>query len=180
MVGLIEASERTHTTNALPRTVSALTLVLWVNHTAAPVPCRTPYSGLADRCGSGSCGITTAGEHKTLCVPSKSGAFIFPSSVKVLWSNPLAFKVRFSGDSCSHCWILRMGNPDMDLRNFAPVGELLWYNCSPFLWFIHLAVTGFDFIMIVSLLLSHCGFSLFPGCGDSFFGALQSLPQFSN
>ena len=36
------------------------------------------------------------------------------------------------------------------------------------LWVTHLAGMGFDFIMIVPLLLSHCGFFVF-GHGISFF-----------
>ena len=42
--------------------------------------------------------------------------------------------------------------------------------------FTHPAVMGFDFIVIVPLLPSHCGFSFVFGCGVSFFGEFQCLP----
>ena len=35
---------------------------------------------------------------------------------------------------------------------------------------------GFDFIVIVPLLLSHCVFSFVFGCGGIFFGEFQRLP----
>ena len=35
---------------------------------------------------------------------------------------------------------------------------------------------GFDFIVIVLLLSSHCGFSFVSGCGVCFFGEFQCLP----
>ena len=35
---------------------------------------------------------------------------------------------------------------------------------------------GFDFIVIVPLLLSHCSFSFVFGCGVSFSGEFQCLP----
>ena len=36
---------------------------------------------------------------------------------------------------------------------------------------------GFDFIVIAPLLPSHCGFSFVFGCGVSFFGEFQCLPD---
>ena len=44
------------------------------------------------------------------------------------------------------------------------------------LWITHLVVIGFDFILIVPLLLSCCGFFFVFGCGVSFFGGFWHLP----
>ena len=60
--------------------------------------------------------------------------------------------------------------PDIRLRTFTTVGELLWHYCSPVSWVMHLASMGFDFIVIAPLLPSHWGFFFVFGCGVSFFG----------
>ena len=71
----------------------------------------------------------------------------------------------------------QVGKPDVGLRTFTPVGGPLWYKCSPvcesptqqlwdFIFFFFFM--GFDFIVIVPLLPSHCGFSFVFGCGVSF------------
>ena len=44
------------------------------------------------------------------------------------------------------------------------------------LWVTHLPVMGFDFIMIMPLLLSHCSFFFVFGCGVSFLGGFQHPP----
>ena len=54
----------------------------------------------------------------------------------------------------------------MGLRTFTPEGGLLWYNCSPVS--VIPVVMGFDFIVIVPLLPSHCGSTFVFGCGVSF------------
>ena len=43
------------------------------------------------------------------------------------------------------------------------------------LWVAHLAGMGLDFTVIVTILLSHCGFSFVFGHGVSFFGRFQHL-----
>ena len=44
------------------------------------------------------------------------------------------------------------------------------------LWATHLVGMGFDFIMILPLLPSHCGFFFVFGCEISFFGGFQHSP----
>ena len=56
----------------------------------------------------------------------------------------------------------------MWLRTFTPVGGLLWYKCSPVCESPTQQLMGFDFIVIVPLLLSHWGFSFVSGCGVCF------------
>ena len=68
------------------------------------------------------------------------------------------------------------GKPDIGLRTFTTVGELLWYYCSPVLRVTHLAGMGFDFIVIAPLLPSHWGFFFVFGCGVSFFGGFWRPP----
>ena len=43
-------------------------------------------------------------------------------------------------------------------------------------WVAYLLGIGFDFIMIATLLLSHCGSSFVLVCGVSFFGGFQCPP----
>ena len=43
-------------------------------------------------------------------------------------------------------------------------------------WVTHLAGMGFDFIVIVPLLPSHCAFFFVFGCGTSFFSGFQHPP----
>ena len=91
-------------------------------------------------------------------MPFKSGVFVFPSSVKVLRSNPLAFKVRFSGDSCSHCWILRMGGltwvsePSLQWENFCDI--IVLHFCGLSTWqlqdLILLWLCPFYFLIVAS------------------------------
>ena len=73
----------------------------------------------------------------------------------VLWKSCnqiLALKVRFPGDFQSLCPAPRLGSLIMGFQTFTTMGELLWYYCFS-LWVTHPAVMGFDFIVIVSLLL---------------------------
>ena len=73
----------------------------------------------------------------------------------VLWKSCnqiLALKVRFPGDFQSLCPAPRLGSLIMGFQTFTTMGELLWYYCFH-LWVTHPAVMGFDFIVIVSLLL---------------------------
>ena len=67
--------------------------------------------------------------HETLCALSKSGVSVSPSPVEFLWSNPAGLQSQI-------LWGLRLllpdpqaGEPDVGLRPFTPMGELLWYNC---------------------------------------------------
>ena len=52
--------------------------------------------------------------------------------------------------------------------------SLVWLFSS--LWVTNPTVMGFDFIVIVPFLPSHCSFSFVFGCGVSFFGEFQCLP----
>ena len=82
--------------------------------------------------------------------------------VKALWPSEL--------DSLGVLLLLpysQAGEPDLRLRPFMSVGELLWYNFSLNLLVVHLAVKGFDFITIAFLLPS-CDFFVFR-CRISFW-----------
>ena len=77
----------------LPRTSAASVLVLMVSHSAPPTPATAgdPPTPMG-RSSSVSYGVTALplgpDMYTTLCVPSKSGASVSPSLVKVLQSNP--------------------------------------------------------------------------------------------
>ena len=95
-----------------PRTVSALTLVLWVNH-SSPHPLQDTLQG-----SSRQVWFSLLWDHNSFPGSWWAKDFVCPPRVEslfstVLWKScdqiPLAFKVWFSGDSCSHCWILSMG-----------------------------------------------------------------------
>ena len=69
--------------------------------------------------------------HTTLCVPSKSGVSVSPSPVEVLWSNPASLQSMILWEFFLLLPDPQVGKADMGLRTFTPVGELLWYKCSP-------------------------------------------------
>ena len=82
----------------------------------------------------------------------------------------LAFKAKCSGGFSSQCQTLRLGEPDVGLRTLTPVGEPDIFSS---LWVAHLAGMGFDYIMKVSPLPSHCGFFFVFGCKIFFFDRFQ-------
>ena len=69
--------------------------------------------------------------HTTLCVPSKSGVSVSPSPVKVLKSNSASLQNLILWEFLLLLPDLQVGNTDVELRTFTPVGGLLWYNCFP-------------------------------------------------
>ena len=69
--------------------------------------------------------------HTTLCVPSKTGASVSPSPVKVLKSNPTSLQSLILWEFLLPLLDSQVGKPDVGLRTFTPVGGLLWYKCSP-------------------------------------------------
>ena len=94
-----------------------------------------------------------------------------------VWS--LSFH-QFSGSPIiTFCWLLKSdslgiltplsypqgGKPDMGLRTFTLVGKLMWFYSFHV---PHLVVMGLNFIIIVPLLPSHCGFFFVFGCRVSF------------
>ena len=85
--------------------------------------------------------------HTTLCVPSKSGVFVYPSLSKSCNQIPLAFKVWFSRNSSSRCRTCRLGSltwgsePSLQWVDFCGVSVLqsvshpassygIWFYCD--------------------------------------------------
>ena len=105
--------------------------------------------------------------HTVLCVCPPRVEFLFPSVLlKSCNQIPLAFKVWFSGNSsCCHTpglGSLTWGSgPSLQSVDFCGIIVLQF-------WVTHLAVMGFDFIVIVPLLPCHCTFFFVFGCGVSF------------
>ena len=77
----------------------------------------------------------------------------------VLWRScsqiQLAFSVRFPGGSQFLCCFPRLGSLTQNLHNSGRASLVLLFSS---LWVIHPAGMGFDFIVFVPLLPSHCGF----------------------
>ena len=71
------------------------------------------------------------GADKTLCVPSKNGISVSPSPVEVLQSNPTGLQIQIPLGFLVPLPDPQAGKPDVGLRTFTTVRELLWYNCSP-------------------------------------------------
>ena len=125
---------------------------------------------LAGRSGSVSYGVTSPWilVHTLLCVCPPRVESLFPLDLlKSCNQIPLAFKVWFSGNDSSCCqtpgWEAWRGAQDLHSRGWKSVVQLF-----SSLWVTHPVVMGFDFIVIVPLLPSHCGFSFVFGCGVSF------------
>ena len=97
----------------------------------------------------------------------------------VLWNAynqiPLAFKVRFPRGFQSLCQIPRLGSltwgsePSQQWENFFGISfSSLWVN--------HIADMGFDLVVIVPLLPSHCSIFFVFGSRVSFFDGFQRPP----
>ena len=91
---------------------------------------------LAGRSGTVSYRVTAPSPwvlmHTLFCVcPPRVESLFPPVLSKSCNQISLAFKVWFFGNSFSHCQSPRFGSLYMGPRTFTPVGELLWYNCSP-------------------------------------------------
>ena len=119
--------------------------------------------------------------HTLLCVcPPRVESLFLPVLLKFCNQFPLGFEVWFSRNSSSHCRTPRLGSLTwcseaslqwMDFCGISvrqsvshpPTSYGIWFycDCAP-------PVMGFDFIVIVPLLPSHCGFSFVFGCGVSF------------
>ena len=128
---------------------------------------------LAGSFGSVSCGVTTpflwvlVCTRVSLCPPR-----LEPLVPLVLWKFynqvPLIFKVRFPGKSQSLCWILRLGNLMWGSEPSHSGKTSLVLSFSN-LWVTHPTGMGFDFIVIVCLLLSCCSLFFDFGCRGIFF-----------
>ena len=95
---------------------------------------------------------------------------LFPA---VLWKSYnkilLCFKIRFPGDSHSLYWVLP-SHGNLNLHNSGRSSLVLLFSS---LWVTHPLDMGFDFIVIVPILPSHCGSFFVFGCGIS--GILLSM-----
>ena len=115
---------------------------------------------------SGSCcmqNFVCALQDWSLCFPQSSGSPIIKSHWPLRPDSP-GIPSPFVG--------LQAGKPDMGLRTFTTVGELLRYYCSPVCgsptWLV------WDLILsIMPLLSSRCSFFFVFGHGVSFFGGFQ-------
>ena len=107
------------------------------------------------------------GAHETLCALSKSGVSVSPSPVEFLRSNPAGLQSQML---CGLLLLLpdpQAGEPDVGLRTFTPVGELLWYN-FPVCGSPTQQVRDLILLQLCPLLPSHCGFFFLFGCRISF------------
>ena len=69
--------------------------------------------------------------HNTLCAPSKSGVSVSPSPVEFQWSYPTGLQSQILWGLFFPLPDSQAGKPDVGLRIFTPMGELLWYNYFP-------------------------------------------------
>ena len=120
---------------------------------------------LAGRSGPGSYEVTAfspgSGMHEILCVPSRVELLFPPVLRDSCDQTPLAFKARFSGGLLLPLPDLQAGEPDVGLRTFTPVGELLQYNYFPvcglpiwWLWDLILLLLSPSYPLVVASSLS--------------------------
>ena len=140
--------------------------------------CQPTPQTLTGRSGSVSCGVTAPFPwilvHTRFCFFSPRVP-AFPSPVEFLESN-------LSVPQCQIPWGFpvplpnpQVGKSDEGPRTFITEQELLWNYYSK-VCVTHLLGMGFDFNLIVPLLLSCCGFSCVLGCKVSFLGVFQCPP----
>ena len=153
MVGLVETSKRVYTKGDLPRLLLPVPPSLWWAP-ADPSLHRDPPTLV--NFGSVPRGVTApflwALVYTRFCLCPLSLESLF---LPVLWKScnqiPLAFKVRFTVPLlCSQA-----EKPDVGFWTFTTVGELLWYYCSPFWYYLFYIWWVLDLILSW-LCPSHC------------------------
>ena len=115
--------------------------------------------------------------HTRFCLcPPRVESLVLP----ILWKScnqiPLAFKVRFPGDSQSLLLNPQARKPDVELTTFTTVGKHLWYYCSPLCglptwWVLDLILSflhSFYHLTVASIFVF--------GHGVSFFVVFQHPP----
>ena len=90
---------------------------------------------VAGRSGPVSCGVTAFSPRVLvctgLCIPSKSGFSVSLSPLEVLQSNLTSLQSQILWGLFLPLLDPQAGKPEVGLRTFAPVRELLLYNCFP-------------------------------------------------
>ena len=137
-----------------------------------PLPTSTSVGDaqtFTDWSGSVSCGVTVPFPQVLVCT-----GFVCALQEWSVWfpqafgsSIPLAFKVRFPGDSQPLCQIPRLGSLMWGQESSQKYKNFFGIIFSS-LWVAHLEGKGFYFVMIVPFLPSHCGFSFVLGLGYLF------------
>ena len=104
-----------------------------------------------------------------------SGVSVSYSPVEVLQSNPIGLQSQILWGFPVLCWIPRLGSlirsskPSQQWENFFGISfSSLWVN--------HIADMGFDLVVIVPLLPSHCSIFFVFGSRVSFFDGFQRPP----
>ena len=118
----------------LPRTITTSVLVPPVSHSVSPPLQETlqyQQVGLAQALMRSLLFSLGPGAHETLCEPSKSGISVSPNPVESLLSNPAGLQSWFLWGLLLLLRDPQAGKPDVGLRIFTPVRELLWYNYFP-------------------------------------------------
>ena len=108
------------------------------------------------------------------CVSPLRVEFVCPSIVEFLQSNPTGLHSQMLWGLLLPISDPQAWEPDVGLWTFTPVGEPLWYNYFH-LWVTHLAGTGFDFIILVLILLSPYDFLFVFGYRVSFLVGFSVL-----
>ena len=103
--------------------------------------------------------------HDFVC--ATSGVSISLSPVEVLQSNPVGIQSQIPWEFQVPLQILQAGKPDIQSQNLHNSRKTPLVLLLSILWVAHPAGMGFDFIVIASLLPSHCNFFVF-GCRVSF------------
>ena len=141
-VGLVVTSRRSYSKVPLPGL-----LLLVPPSRSKPLLIHTSIGNpptLAGRFGSVSCGVTAPFPwvlvHARFCLCLPTVESVSPNPEEVLWSNPTGHQSRIPWGFPVTLSDLQAEQPDMGLRTFTTVGELLWYYCSlvcgsPTQWF---------------------------------------------
>ena len=132
MVELMVVSRRTQTNGYFLELLHLVPLSLqW--GIEAPRLCRRP-SNTSGSFVSVSCGVTAPFPWvlvgRRFCVCSSRVESLSPSPVKVLQSNLTGLQSQIPLGLLVLLLDPKAGKPDVGLRTFTTVGELLWYNCS--------------------------------------------------
>ena len=166
MAGLTVTSKRAHAKGHLPGLLLPVSQPPQQATATATPGLHGRASTLAGRSGSASSGVTAPlpwGLVGSRLCCARTGFCVSPV-VKAHWpakSSSLGIPMTSAG---SPSWEACCG-----AQNLHNTGRTSLVELFSILWVAHLLGMEFDFIMIVSLLLSHCGFSFVFGCGGVFF-----------
>ena len=176
MIVLMVTSKRTHAEGHLPGLLLPVNLFTWIATHALTCDSTRAFPTLVSLIQS-PVGLRFLSPGSWCFVlflpPSKCGVSVSPSPVELLQSNPTGLQSQIPWEFLVPLLDPQAGKPDVRAQNLHNCGRISLVLFSNF-WVANPLCMGFDFIMIVLLLPSHCSFFFASGCDVYFPCEFQS------